>query len=252
MSPQHPFRRRTARPARPRATSSGSSTESGVHDDLRLPQGAPRRSSPAAVSVNVEPAPGSLVTRQRAAEQFRQPARQRQAEAGAAHAALEPVLELRELFEDPLTDPRARCRCRCRRPRNATMPVGVVDAADTRTSPRSVNFNAFEIRLRRTCDTLRFVGVQRRHVGRRPRTRARPTAFSSSGRNIPRSAPNRFSTSKFAGRTIGLAGFHLGEVEQVVDQIRQLFGRLADVSELRFRLTALLRPVLDRAGCTAR
>ena len=51
--------------------------------------------------MNVEPTPGSLRDRERAAEQLRQPPRQRQAKAGSAHAALQPMLELRELLEDP-------------------------------------------------------------------------------------------------------------------------------------------------------
>ena len=58
---------------------------------------------------------------------------------------------------------------------------------------------------------------------------------------MPRSAPNRFSTSKVAGSDYRLAGFHLREVEQVVHQVRQLFGRLADETELRLRLAVARR-----------
>ena len=51
--------------------------------------------------MKTEPAPDSLCSVSVPAEQFGQPARQRQAETGAAHAPLQPVLDLPELFEDP-------------------------------------------------------------------------------------------------------------------------------------------------------
>ena len=55
---------------------------------------------------------------------------------------------------------------------------------------------------------------------------------------MPRSAPNRFSTLNSAGRTTRLARFDLGEIEQVVDQLRELFRRFADVEDLRRRLAS--------------
>ena len=194
-----------------------------------------RRSRAGSGTVKVEPTPGSLCDGQRAAEQLGQPARQRQAEAGAAHLPLQPMLELRELLEDP--------RLILRRDADA----GVGDAerhhrgprrrrgADTRTSPRSVNFKRVRDQV---AQNLRHLALRRCSSGGTPSASSKTSAtdwLSSSGRSMPRSAPNSFSTSKSAGPHDGLAGFDLGEVEQVVDQLGQLFGGLADVAELRFR-----------------
>ncbi len=47
------------------------------------------------------------------------------------------------------------------------------------------------------------------------------------------------------GTNDGLAGFHPGKVEQIVDELGQLFGRLADVDRLGLRVEAVTLPIVD-------
>src|SRR5262249_47528182 len=53
-----------------------------------------------------------------------------------------------------------------------------------------------------------------------------------SGLSAPLSAPNRLEAVKGVALTSALPGFHLGESEQIVDQLEQTFGRTPDVSDL--------------------
>ena len=102
-------------------------------------------------------------------------------------------------------------------------------AAATRTSPRSVNFSALEMKLRRICDTLPSSVCS----GGSPLGSSKTSSTASlvsSGRSMPRSAPNSSATSNSVGSTIDLAGLDLGEVEQVVDQLEQALGRRARCS----------------------
>ena len=72
---------------------------------VRHDAGAPRATSPnvaGIVSVNTEPWPGTLSTAMRAADQFGERARQRQAEPGALDLALQAIVDLGELLEDLL------------------------------------------------------------------------------------------------------------------------------------------------------
>ena len=138
------------------------------------------------------------------------------------HPPLQRVLDLRELLEDPLLVLGARCRCRCRRTENTTR-VAVVrrraahpDLAPLGELQRVGDEVAQDLR------DLALVGVQRRQVRAAPRTPGSPTRSTSSGRSMPRSAPNRFSTSNSAGRTTDLARLDLGQVEQVVDQLGEV------------------------------
>ena len=105
--------------------------------------------------MKVEPTPGSLSTRHLAAEQLA-PASATAAGRGRCPCTrrCSGFVDLGELLEDPLLvlggdadagvgAPRRR-PCRRRRRRGAA----------TRTSPRSVNLSALEMKLRRICDTL--------------------------------------------------------------------------------------------------
>ena len=53
---------------------------------------------------------------------------------------------------------------------------------------------------------------------------------------MPRSALNRSPTSNSTGSHLDLAGFDLGEIEQIVDQLGQVLGCLAHEPHLRFLL----------------
>ena len=44
---------------------------------------------------------------------------------------------------------------------------------------------------------------------------------------MPRRAANRFADVEFDGLDFHLAGFHLGQVQQIVHQFQQILGRLA-------------------------
>ena len=178
-------------------------------------------------AVNVEPTPSVLSTGDAAAEQLGELAAERQAEAGALHAPLQRAVDLRELLEDALLILRRRCRCRCRRPRTRPRCRPARARAPTRTSPRSVNLSALEMKLRRICETF----PRRCSSGGRSSGSSKTSAtdsLTSSGRSMPRSAPNRCADVELDRPHVDLAGLDLGEVEQVVDQLRQRVGRLAD------------------------
>ena len=101
---------------------------------------------------------------------------------------------------------------------------GVAPWPQTRTSPRSVNLIALEMKLRRICDTLlsSVSSGGSRPGRRRPARRGRST---SSGRSMPRSAPNSDVALRTAtARTIDLARLDLGEIEQIVDQLGQVLA----------------------------
>ena len=110
-------------------------------------------SSSGIVTENVEPWPSSLVDRDVAAEQDRQLPAERQAQAGAAQPLLDRRVHLHEVLEQ-----RAEVL-------GGDADAGVGDGrssrgrpstsvAVTRTSPSGVNFSAFEMKLRRICDSF--------------------------------------------------------------------------------------------------
>ena len=55
---------------------------------------------------------------------------------------------------------------------------------------------------------------------------------TSSGRNMPRSAPNSDAAVNSRRRHHRLARFHLGEIQQIVDQLSQVLRSLADEADL--------------------
>ena len=128
-----------------------------------------RRLRPAAVRVNVEPLPTSLLQLDRAVEHLRQPPADRQAEAGAAVAARRRVVELPEVLEDLRLIVARRCRCRCRAPTIATVrSLRIVRRGDRHRRRRCVNFSALLSRLSTICFTFwrsLLIGRQRpRHL----------------------------------------------------------------------------------------
>ena len=115
--------------------------DDAAHAGVRLCLSFPSPAS-AIVSVNVEPFPTLAAQRDPAAEHLRQPAADRQAEAGAAVCARRRVVDLAEVFEDLAPDRPARCRCRCRPPTDrqpfapASRATPIVDAALVRELQR--------------------------------------------------------------------------------------------------------------------
>ena len=109
------------------------------------------------------PLPGVALDVDLAAEQARDLAADREAQAGAAVLAAGRAVGLLERLEDQLLLVARRCRCRCRRPRRrrrrrsrsasfAKRVAGVGRLhAQRRPSPRSVNLKALESRFFRTC-----------------------------------------------------------------------------------------------------
>lgn len=73
--------------------------------------------------------------------------------------------------------------------------------ADTRTSPRSVNLSALEMKLRSTWLILPS-SVSSGGSWRLSWKIRRTAAFLCSGRNMPRRAPNRSGTEKDSSRTV--------------------------------------------------
>ena len=134
-----------------------------------------------------------------AAEQLGELAAERQAQARALHAPLERAVDLGELLEDALLvlggDPDAGVGDRER------------DRVLVRAVPRRDAHLAALGELQRVGDEvaqdlrdLRLVGVAAAADPPAPRTPARPTCSTSSGRSMPRSAPNRLPTSNSMGR----------------------------------------------------
>ena len=105
-------------------------------------------------AVNVEPDARRALDRDAAAEQLGQLAAQRQAEAGALDAALQRAVDLRELLEDPLLVLGRDADAGVGHRERHGVAVRGAARAETRTSPRSVNLSAFEMKLRRICETL--------------------------------------------------------------------------------------------------
>ena len=128
--------RRAARDAGAGAAGRGRQTCGGV-------RGSTRR--------NTLPSPGVLSTRDLAAEQPRQVARDRQAEPGAAELAVGGAVRLAERLEDQLLllggDADAGVAHR-----ELHVAVGPAAAISSDTVPRSVNLIAFESRFLRICD----------------------------------------------------------------------------------------------------
>ena len=187
-------------------------------------------------AVNVEPTPSVALDRHAAAEQLGELAAERQAEAGALHATLERAVDLRELLEDALLVLGG----------DADAGVGDRERDARRSSGQPARRHAHLAalgELERVGDEvaqdlrhLRLVGVERRHVAPAPRRRASTDSFTSSGRSMPRSAPNRCPTSNSIGRIDDLPGLDLGEVEQVVHQLAERVGGLADEGDLALLL----------------
>ena len=111
--------------------------------------------------------------------------------------------------------------------------------AQTRTSPRSVNLSALEMKLRRICETLPS-SVSSGGTSRGSSNTSATASPTSSGRSMPRSAPNSDRDGERRRHAPRLAGLDLGEVEQVVDQLGQVLGRLADEADLRLLLRGQL------------
>ena len=65
---------------------------------------------------------------------------------------------------------------------------------------------------------------------------------------MPRSAPNRSRDVELGGPDDDLARLDLGEVEQVVHQLGQVLGRLADEADLRLLLGGQVAVACGRAG----
>ena len=122
----------------------------------------------ASVSVNVEPLPTSLCTRDPAAEHLREPAADREAEAGAAVGARRRVVQLAEVLEDASWSVGAM-----------PMPVSVTDSVTvarrrrasrrSSTPPWCVNLSALLSRLSRICFTFWRSRRDRRQILRQLR-----------------------------------------------------------------------------------
>ena len=82
---------------------------------------------------------------------------------------------------------------------NTTARPSSLGRALTRTSPRSVNLSAFEMKLRKICET--FASSVCSAGSALTSSKARISdSLTSSGRSMPRSAPKRFSTVNSTGR----------------------------------------------------
>ena len=110
-------------------------------------RGSPARTTTGSVSVNTLPCAGRALTRDVAAEQAREVARDRQAEAGAAVLAVRAAVGLPERLEDDVLLVRAGCRCRCRARRTRRVVRRRARRRAATTSPRSVNLSAFDSRF---------------------------------------------------------------------------------------------------------
>ena len=99
------------------------------------------------------PASDLALDRDVAAEQPREPARQRAARAPCPSRAAASGSRPARTPRTRARGARRRSRSRCRPPRRAIVSPSP-SRADTRTSPRSVNLSAFEMKLRRICATF--------------------------------------------------------------------------------------------------
>ena len=95
--------------------------------------------------------------------------------------------------------------------------------AETRTSPRSVNFNAFEMKFRRICDIFpsseyiagNVTDIFENQIDRLVQQQ-RPQHAAQSGEQI--------GDLKFDRLGFHFAGFHFGQIQQIVHQFQQVLG----------------------------
>ena len=166
-----------------------------------------------------------------AAQQGGELAHEGQPEAGAAARASARDCRAGRTPRRCAPGPRARCRCPCRRREQTTDAPSRRQRAVTRISPRSVNFSAFERKLRRICETLpssvrmsgHAVGLLE-HEGHRLVHEQRAQHAAQGAEEVPELELRRPHDD--------LARLHLGQVEQVVHQLGQVVGGLADVAHL--------------------
>ena len=165
--------------------------------------------------------PGFALQPQPSAQQHRQIAAQRQAQAGAAMPLLQRILDLAELAGRWFRDAPAGCRCRCLSPRkqHQSLPTAL---AHNRTRPSGVNFSAFEIRLRTICETLPS------SVCKGPATRLGSSKISSTGVVVRQQRlqhalerAEQLMHLETLGANLDLAGLHLRQIEQVVHHLLQ-------------------------------
>ena len=151
-------------------------------------------------SRNVLPSPGCALDRDLAAEQSRQLARNRQAEAGAAELAVGRAVGLAERLEDDLLvlggDADAGVAHRERH--EFALRRGRISSA---TSPRSVNLSAFDSRFLQDLRQALRVGVDGRGQVRRLDARGSKICFCSAiGSNVCASRATSSSMSTLLAR----------------------------------------------------
>ena len=107
----------------------------------------------------------------------------------------------------------------CARPR--------VGAAVTRTSPRSVNLMAFEMKLRRICETLPSSLYMTSDCGRLVEHELHVVAHQQRAQHAAQRA-EQVRHGELHRAHFGLARFDLREVEQIVHQLGEIVGGLGD------------------------
>ena len=164
-----------------------------------------------------------------AAEQLRQLADDRQAQAGAGVLAGQRVAGLAELLEDQLLLLRARCRRRCRS-RSATRCCASASALSSTRPPSGVNLIALDSRF--VQDLLQLAGVLPQRAGWPASSWPRRSMFffSASGRNMVSRPSQTSCDAELLEADLHLAGLDLGQVEDVVDQGQQLLAAGLDVA----------------------
>ena len=187
------------------------------------------------VSVKVLPSPGALCTRDVAAEQARQVARDRQPEAGAAVLAVRAAVGLAERLEDHVLLLRRRCRCRCRAPRRRRCSSSRREDAQRDLAAlgelervrRAGCCRIWPTRCASVCSARRRAGIDARPRSAELLLRRQRLERSCAG---PRRAR---ATATVLGCDLDLAGLDLRQVEDVVDQRQQVVaGRVDRLGEL--------------------
>ena len=111
------------------------------------------------------------------------------------------------------------------------MPVSVTEKlpaspaalglAETRISPDSVNLRAFEMKLRRICDTLPSSVLRTGSSFRLLKNQGDPIADQERLQHSAQS-PEQIPNLKVCGVNLDLSRFHLGQIEKIVNQRRKI------------------------------
>ena len=169
----------------------------------------------------VEPLAGHAFDLDAAAHALDDAAGDRKPQAGAAELPGRAAVGLLEFVEDARLLLRRRCRCRCRAPRTRSRSLPAPASTTTLTPPVSVNLMALPARLSSTWRS-RVTSPSTRSGSRSSTSEAisRPFACARGAHQLDHILDQRGERQRLGGK-LELAGFDLGEIQDLLDQRQQ-------------------------------